>query len=138
MPAITFSSPGARLSRRKFSVRESLLDEYSLAVQPERDAVALVDMQSVQVCIWGPNSPTSLRTQPALRDRSTPQVQRIRCTARYPAECHALQRTMCELVDACGTQDRPVMLETCAGFGFEWATAALALRPELPQVYQSS
>ena len=43
--------------RRKFSVRESLLDEYSLVVQPERDAVALVDMQSVQVQEMGQNVP---------------------------------------------------------------------------------
>ena len=75
--AVTFSAPGVVLSRRKFGITMSDIDEYLVNIQPQGDLVPLLDIQGVK-------------------------AQQIRCKAdALSYHCHSVLNTIDEITDGC-------------------------------------
>lgn len=75
--AVTFSSPGVVLSRRKFGVTLREISQYVVNIKPEGDLVPLVDVQGVK-------------------------AQSIVCSAnRLKYSCHSILSTIAEIEGTC-------------------------------------
>jgi len=96
-PAIAMSGPNALLSRRTFQPKlsEDALNRFTFNVIPDRDMVPRVD------------DVARLK-------------QNIRCSAPMNSVfgCHAIERTLCELMVSCGTQGRPAICRCAKDYGY--------------------
>ena len=73
----SFSGPGIKMSHRKFNIRDvESIDQLVVSIQPERDVVPMIDIQSLN-------------------------VNHISCK-KSTLDCHSMTRTICELVTQCG------------------------------------
>jgi len=97
---IGISAPNTKLSRMAFDITIDDLNTKTFNVVPERDVVPMVDDLAQN-------------------------YQKIRCTANSghffedTVECHGTgERTLCEFLYTCGTQNRPALCECVYKYGY--------------------
>jgi len=96
-PAVAISGPNAMLSRRSFEpkISEDALNLYTFNVIPDRDPIGRID------------DVARLK-------------QNIKCTTPQSSlfGCHAVERTICELLVTCGSFGRPPFCRCTIDFGY--------------------
>jgi len=93
--AIALSGPNAMLSRASFDppITAEALNTRTFNIIPERDLVATIDQKAQN-------------------------YQNIRCSSKDVTACHDSTRSLCEILYACGTGNRPFLCECVTKYNY--------------------